>query len=290
MIFTGPTLDHVWLDALRALLEAPEIAPRGDASQELCGVTLEIAEPIEGHFNGLLRNPVRGMSQRYAAGEMLWYLSGSDKLDFISHYAPSYGRFSDDGVRLYGAYGERMFHQLRAVIQSLVIDPSTRQAVVSLWHLNDAHVASQGQTKDLPCTLNLQFLIRDGQLNMIVNMRSNDIWLGTVYDVYCFKMLQTMIAMHFDIPVGWYKHNVGSLHLYARNKKKALRAAEDKDGLGLALMFSPQFRYEGPMDFFAARTAACFTEERLRESGGGQLLNEGDLAGTPYGFLLSEIV
>ena len=93
----------------------------------------------------------------------------------------------------------------------LKADPNTRQAVI---HIKDA---SNEQTKDLPCTLTLQFLIRGGKLNLIANMRSNDIWLGFPYDAFSFTCLQMKMAMELGVEVGFYIHMAGSMHLYKRN-------------------------------------------------------------------------
>ena len=72
-------------------------------------------------------------------------------------------------------------------------------------------------TKDLPCTISLQYLIREGALHCIVYMRSNDLWLGFPYDVFCFTAFQTKLAMELGVKLGTYTHIAGSLHLYERN-------------------------------------------------------------------------
>jgi thymidylate synthase len=53
----------------------------------------------------------------------------------------------------------------------------------------------QRRTCDVPCTLTLQFLIRQGRLDMIVNMRSNDLLWGFSYDITQFAFVQRLLAM-----------------------------------------------------------------------------------------------
>jgi hypothetical protein len=77
-----------------------------------------------------------------------------------------------------------------------------------------------GDKKDIPCTLSIQFFIRDGRLHCVTTMRSNDIWLGLPYDIFCFTCLQRLIAEALKVPTGFYIHQAGSLHLYARNAEK----------------------------------------------------------------------
>jgi hypothetical protein len=56
---------------------------------------------------------------------------------------------------------------------------------------------------------------------MIVNMRSNDVFLGVPYDVFSFTMLQEYIAMRTGFQLGSYFHNAGSFHLYERHYNAA---------------------------------------------------------------------
>jgi hypothetical protein len=76
----------------------------------------------------------------------------------------------------------------------------------------------------VPCTLSLQFLIRDKRLNCIATMRSNDIVWGLTYDVFNFTMIQEYVAVKVGIPLGDYFHNAGSLHLYADRDAKMVKA------------------------------------------------------------------
>jgi thymidylate synthase len=50
-------------------------------------------------------------------------------------------------------------------------------------------------------------------------MRSNDVWLGMPYDVFCFTGIQMLMAGTIGCQLGTYTHNVGSMHLYDKNAK-----------------------------------------------------------------------
>jgi thymidylate synthase len=52
-------------------------------------------------------------------------------------------------------------------------------------------------------------------------MRSNDVFLGLAHDVFCFTMLQEIIARSLSVDIGTYKHMVGSLHIYETDNAKA---------------------------------------------------------------------
>ncbi len=56
---------------------------------------------------------------------------------------------------------------------------------------------------------------------MITHMRSNDAYLGLPHDVFCFTMIQEIIAKSVSAELGSYTHMVGSLHLYENDFRRA---------------------------------------------------------------------
>lgn len=115
----------------------------------------------------------------------------------------------------WGAYGPRVAGNVGQVVDLLKRDPDSRQAVLTLFD-SDRDLGRVEQV-DLPCTVMLQYLIRDGALHSWTVMRSNDAWLGLPYDLMQFGMLQAAIAQALGLPVGRMTHSAGSMHLYARN-------------------------------------------------------------------------
>jgi thymidylate synthase len=69
----------------------------------------------------------------------------------------------------------------------------------------------------------MQFHRRGSVLHMSVTMRSNDAYLGLPHDVFCFTMLQELVAAELALELGEYIHMVGSMHLYDWDKDKAER-------------------------------------------------------------------
>lgn len=156
-------------------------------------------------------------------GELLWYVSGRNDLEFIRHYIPKYAGYSDDGITLYGAYGPRIFGDgitghWHAMSQALKERTDSRQAVIPIFQSTDVNMV----TKDLPCTCSLQFFRRGKLLHMQVHMRSNDVYLGLPHDVFAFTMMQELMAAEIGCGLGEYYHSVGSLHLYDADRDKAL--------------------------------------------------------------------
>lgn len=202
-----------WFDILR-LQNIQQPSRDGNVVGEIINAVTVITDPRQ----GFVKSKERNLSIKYAVGELLWYLSGSNKLEDISPYSSAWKNLSDDGNTVNSAYGHRIFNkfgfnQWEHVTKLLQKDPLSRQAIIHIKEPNNA------PTKDLPCTICIQYLIRDNKLHSTVYMRSNDIWLGFPYDVFTFTSLQVLMAMELGVPVGEYTHIAGSLHLYERNVK-----------------------------------------------------------------------
>jgi thymidylate synthase len=211
MEIVGNSLDDVLIELYKKLLTegSENRGSRGDTI-ELLGVTLRVLRPRA----RLSRSEDRGKPFS-AVGELLWYLSGSDRLEFIKPYI---GRYEDDAVDgiLQGAYGPRLFrkngsiNQVENVIALLSQKPGSRRAVIQFFDAEDIAI----EKKEIPCTTALQFHLRDGALHMSATMRSNDAYWGLPHDIFCFTMLQEMISRRLGADLGTYIHHVGSMHLY----------------------------------------------------------------------------
>jgi len=209
-------MNKTWYNLLLDVMnKGTRSAPRGQKIVELLNNTIEID----------MKYPVvtwskRNMGYRFMVAEAAWILSGDNRVNTIAPWSKEISRFSDDGISFYGAYGPKFIDQTLYVCKTLMADPDTRQAVVNIWRENP------GPTKDVPCTINLQFLIRDNKIHTVANMRSSDCWLGVPYDAFNFTMMTATIMLRLR-QLGWDKlelgtlyMNAGSRHIYERNFKQ----------------------------------------------------------------------
>lgn len=215
------SLNGAYLSELRRVLATgQDVAPRELRTMERTDCTLRISDPRARLVNATARR----WSLHYALGELLWHLSASNDLAFISYYSKVWKRFTEDGRTISGScYGRKIFGQHGAkqsrwesAKRLLRADPDTRRCVITLYdadELSNADIA-----KDVPCCNMLQFLIREGRLCLTIFMRSNDLMFGFVYDVFLFTMLQEIMASQLGVPLGWYQHAAGSLHVYDRDR------------------------------------------------------------------------
>jgi thymidylate synthase len=200
-----------WYKVLSAMEENTN-SRDGEVHGEVINAITEILDPTK----NILNSDVRKLSMRYAIGELLWYLSGNNSLKEIQKYTKNWDRMSDDGETVNSNYGYCIknkfdFDQWEYVKNLLKKDPNTRQAVIHI------KTADNKESKDVNCTVCLQFFIRHDKLYLTVYMRSNDIWLGFPYDVFQFTCMQILLSMELGVGLGTYTHVAGSLHLYKRD-------------------------------------------------------------------------
>lgn len=214
--FKAATVDDLMHDAIETLRsDGTNVSPTKGACSEIIAASLELTNPRA----RVSRSASRGRLFS-ALGELCWYLSGSARTEDIAYYINYYRRFDEDGV-IFGAYGPRLLsfdgvNQLERTVQALRDSPSSRRTVIQLFDHRDL----TERHKDIPCTCTLQYLLREGRLSAITYMRSNDVFRGLPHDLFCFTMLQELIARSVGVELGSYHHMVGSLHMYEEDAKQ----------------------------------------------------------------------
>lgn len=195
-----------------------DVKPRGELTREIRSATIQIHNPND----NVLFSPARKPNYSFMVAEWLWIMTGCALRDAIVPFNKNLDMAADqmsspdfDSEALHqtfaGAYGPKWIEQMPYILDTLSNDPESRQAVVNIWRDRPRH------SKDQPCTLNWQFFIRNDKLEMHTHMRSNDLWLGTPYDLFNFTQIQRWVAYALGKNVGPYYHHVGSLHIYERN-------------------------------------------------------------------------
>lgn len=202
---------RAWFDLLRKLrLNGDDVNPRDQGTTELLNAHVIVTDMRA----NILAHPNRALNYRFMVAEWLWIAAGRSDVATIAQWNKNIAQFSDNGLSFNGAYGPRLAPQINWLLEQLR-KSDTRQAVASIW------TPTPAPSKDIPCTLTWQVLARRGQLHAIVNMRSSDIWLGLPYDFFNFSMLTMGLAGELGLEPGSIGFNLGSSHLYNRDRVKA---------------------------------------------------------------------
>ncbi len=223
-IYKGETFADVYKSALQDVLKKPEYitAPRDLKINEVTNAALVINDP---RFS-LYENERRSSQFKYIGAELVWYFTGRNDVDFISIFAKFWEQIDNGDGTVNSAYGNLIFtqknehgiNQYNWALESLIKDKDSRQAIMHFNMPNHQRVGN----KDFVCTLTGVFQIRDNRLNFTIDMRSNDLILGTPTDVAFFCLLQEQMCMHLkkyypELEMGTYTHIVHSLHIYERH-------------------------------------------------------------------------
>jgi thymidylate synthase len=196
------------------IAEGTPVSPRGQATHELLGARVVLTNPADAIPVGVGRN----LNALIGAAEAAQSFSGVSDAAMLNSVSGGNFRPFMNGNVLRGAYGPRVAPQMAGIVSRLFEDPDSRQTVALIWKPDDLW---RSDTKDLPCTVALQFAIRDGKLHAFTSMRSNDVWLGVAYDFQMFTRIQLTLAWVLGVEVGNYYHSATSFHIYDRNIEAA---------------------------------------------------------------------
>lgn len=241
------------------------IAPR-DPSKG----TLEVCAPVLTHYERplerVLFHPARDANPFFHFFESLWILAGRNDVSWLAYFLKNIADYSDNGLTFHGAYGRRMLGQVEAAIAELHNDRNSRRAVVALWQPAE----DCGYTgRDMPCNCTVTFKLRDGELNMTVFNRSNDmVWGAYGANAVQFSTLQEYVAAMLDASVGSYVQFSDSFHVY--EEQPAWKTVHDR------VYLVTQDPYEEPQaarDFGFHKWGECVKPYRMVKEPGRFMAN-----------------
>jgi hypothetical protein len=150
----------------------------------------------------------------------------------LAYYRSAAHNFSDDGVRLCGAFGARLGGlgssegQLPTIIERLEVDRASRRTFASIIAPSDNLV----ETLEYPCAAGVQLFLRDGQLHWLTVMRSQHALTIFPYDLFLFSSLHHFAASRLNVGIGVYRHFSGSFHIYESERTLAGQVADSEIG------------------------------------------------------------
>lgn len=162
--------------------------------------------------------------------ETMWVLSGRNDIAALLPYLPRAADFSDDGKTWRSGYGPRLRNymgvdQLAYVVETLRANPSSRQAVCTIW---DPTVDTE-PGRDLACNNWLTFSCRGGVLDLMVGIRSNDaMWGWSGINAFEWSVVLEVVSGMTGLEMGQLHFAVTSFHLYEQHWEKAHKLAVEQ--------------------------------------------------------------
>jgi len=160
----------------------------------------------------------------YIRREIEWYESQSLYVKDIPGGAPTIWKqvASPETGMINSNYGALIYSwnnggQYDQVLKELRKSPTSRRAVM-IYTRPTMHVEyCQDGMSDFICTNAVQYLLRDGILDTVVQMRSNDVRMGYRNDRAWAKHVQKKLANDLSVLVGDIYWQCGSLHVYEKD-------------------------------------------------------------------------
>lgn len=161
-----------------------------------------------------------------ALTEILWILQGRTDIEYLNengvkYWNPDYERSGRTDGTLGPVYGKQWRNfggrdQLQMLLKGIKLDPYGRRHMVSAWNpieMDDMALP--------PCHYGFQVYINDGQLDLMWNQRSADVFLGLPYDIAMYGLLLELLAKTFGYKPGKLIGSLGDCHLYNNHLSQA---------------------------------------------------------------------
>jgi len=235
-VIAGETADEVWQAAAALLLDPERAAPqasRAGDTYEALHVVIELRRPTQRWISS--RSPA--MNPAFALVEAFWIASGRRDAGLPLYWNPALSRYCGAGESYHGAYGHRIrrhlgIDQLDRVYSSLKYNPDSRQCVLQIWDSTVDLPFPDGSpvNQDIPCNLLSIPKVRNGKLEWMQVIRSNDVFLGLPHNIVQFTVLQEMLSGWLGLGVGSYHQLSDSLHIYSKDVDAVSRSTGGQCG------------------------------------------------------------
>lgn len=159
----------------------------------------------------------------YVQRELDWYKSMSLNVADIPGKTPAiWEQVADKDGFINSNYGwciwsEENNRQYWKVWTELLQHPNSRRAVMIYTRPTMWDDYNHNGRSDFMCTNTVQYLIRNGKLDVVVQMRSNDVVFGYRNDFAWQRHVQHLMAAALGVTPGQIHWQVGSLHVYSRH-------------------------------------------------------------------------
>ena len=161
-----------------------------------------------------------------AVTELLWILSGYTDIAYLNnngvkYWNDDYNRSGRTDGTLGPIYGKQWRNfggvdQLLSLLLEIKKNPSSRRLMVNAWNV--------GELSDMvlpPCHYGFQIYINNGEMSLMWQQRSADVFLGLPYDIVMYGLLLEMLAKEHGYKPKQLIASLGDCHLYNNHLEAA---------------------------------------------------------------------
>jgi thymidylate synthase len=195
----------------KILIEGEEVYTEfGERTKELRNVVVEITNPKLKRISD--RYPLGKMAVETYTNHLLYGVKGDSKFSYDYH------------SRICEFPCEVKVNQLEYILGKLRRNKNSRRAVAVVWHPKiDGIEKVDDDRASCPCLQYIQFLVRDGGLEMTVLFRSNDAFVAFHSNALGLIALGERVARELGLELRKYVHHAVSMHVYVDRDETELR-------------------------------------------------------------------
>ena len=165
--------------------------------------------------------------------ELLWFLKGDTNINYLTENGVRiWNEWADEKGNLGPVYGHQWrnwnnegIDQIKAVIETLKINPDSRRMLVSAWNpsvmpdnsLSFSENVANHKAALPPCHAFFQFYVAEGKLSCQLYQRSADLFLGVPFNIASYALLNLMMAKVCGLNPGTFVHTFGDVHIYSNH-------------------------------------------------------------------------
>jgi thymidylate synthase len=214
--------EQQYLDLLQDILD------NGDYRDERTGTGAYSVFGRQMRFDLQEGFPLLTTKKLFARGiiyELLWFLKGDTNIKYLNEYGVKiWDEWADSNGDLGPVYGKQWRKwecgdlstprdQIAEVLKSLRENPASRRHIVCSWNVTDLPSMALA-----PCHCLFQFFVSsDGKLSCQLFARSQDVFLGTPFNIASYALLTHMVAQVCGLEVGEFIHTFGDTHIYSNH-------------------------------------------------------------------------
>lgn len=145
--------------------------------------------------------------------ELLWFIEGTCNAKGLQAQGVTiWDEWADPKTGSLGPiYGRQWnrYDQLTNLVSEIKYNPNSRRMVVSCWNMEDLHKMALP-----PCHYSFQVYINGNSVDMLVNIRSSDVFLGLPFNIASYAAMVRMLAAVTSNTPGTLTMNLGDSHIY----------------------------------------------------------------------------
>lgn len=187
----GRNLSEVTYRLLGKLIDSPD--------HQLSPHQIHLASGPSGELDATTLLPGRGNNPFATAAETLWVCAGRDDVSTLEKWLPRARQEDHPGSRIrnWALPNGNPIDQVAVVLQKLKRDRHSQQAIIMLW--DPARDGVKQNAAESSNNLHLQFLVRNGGLDLHISTCSSDLYALTV-NIFQWCFLGHYVADFLGVP------------------------------------------------------------------------------------------